>query len=139
MIKTSVSDNESGVVRAAYYPRGVRVLKNLREAVEDVGNTKFYHKAYIAKDDFACGGKAGVLMHGSYRPQTLNEAENFTNAQNVFLDELDYDPYGVANAEVADAEALSLYGPVALRARASAAGTPYIKIADTSLSSQPAA
>lgn len=65
----------------------------MREAVEDVANSKYYQKAYLAKESMECGGKAGVLIHGTYRPQSTNEVEAFSDANSMFLTEQEFEPF----------------------------------------------
>lgn len=80
-----------------------------------------------------CGGKAGVLIHGTYRPQSTNEVEAFSDANSMFLTEQEFEPF-VPNlaAEEADQEAEYVLGVTGWYGNAGGV-TAYARVVDVNL------
>lgn len=66
--KTSRQENESGVVQALYGPSGLSLDASVQEEIERRNGTHHHIKVYPAALEGKCGGRAGFLLGGQYRP-----------------------------------------------------------------------
>jgi len=76
LCKVSRADNESGVIKAMYVPKGLTPDKSISETMQHSQHTLQSRKVYPAQAR-DCMGKEGLLIEGVYRPQTADELEHF--------------------------------------------------------------